>query len=145
MRTMCLDWNQKLGKGIMKAMKERFDSQLSKRDQSWLRHAVKLAKMSTAGVHHHGAVITMGGRIVAVGINTMRNDPTNNGRGIPADGFAEHAEMAALRALGGNAQGAKVYVARWRWRSGTVGMSRPCNNCYKSLMEAGVKEVIFTT
>lgn len=86
----------------------------------------------------------MGGRIVSVGINSERNSAHEANYEIDPGAFAVHAEVAALRALGGKAKGAKVYVARWMYKTNRTGLSRPCDNCYQTLIEAGVKEVIYT-
>ena len=93
--------------------------------------------------NRHGAIITMGGRIMAVGVNSERNNPRIGYEIDPVD-LSTHAEIAALRALNGQAKGAKVYIARWRHRSNEIGLSRPCENCYNALVDAGVKEIIYT-
>ena len=77
---------------------------------------------------------------MSVGINTMRNPPSDN---IPYQHIAIHAEEAAIKALGGQAQGAKIYVARVR-RDNKDGLSRPCNRCHQLIVSAGIKEVIYT-
>lgn len=131
----------------MNAVKERFDNKLSNRDRGLLKQATQIAKMSTC-THRHGAVITKGGRLLSVGVNRERNNPRFEGE-FPLEKLSEHAEMAALRLLGGEAKGAKIYVSRWMWRQGEdedrTGLSRPCNNCYEALVEAGIKEIVYTT
>lgn len=129
----------------MNAVKERFDSKLSNRDKGWLRQATQLAKTSTYS-YRHGAVITKGGRLLSSGVNSERNDPRMFAE-FSKENLSEHAEMAALRQLGGEARGAKIYVSRWMWKQGEdkTGLSRPCNNCYQALVKAGIKEIIYTT
>lgn len=95
----------------------------------------------------HGAIVTIGGKVVAVGVNRLRNDPSKfpaNHLNKNSEDISVHAEIAALKALGGEAKGAKIYIARWHPKTGKTSLSRPCDNCYKALMEAGVKEIIYT-
>lgn len=94
----------------------------------------------------HGAVITKGGRVMAVGINKFRNDPAV----VPADQnehgratiFSVCAERDALSRVV-DARGAVVYVARVS--SQGPALSRPCSICRKALKEAGVKAVVYTS
>jgi deoxycytidylate deaminase len=55
--------------------------------------------------------------------------------------------MAAIveaRAKGLDLTGSSVYVFR-RGLAGDVRMARPCGICMKGLIDAGVKEIIYTT
>ena len=53
--------------------------------------------------------------------------------------------MAALRKAALNsARGTTIYVARVDQR-GETRLARPCSKCMKSLYEAGVREVVYTT
>lgn len=54
-----------------------------------------------------------------------------------------HAEIAALKKVKGNLDGAIAYIARVN-NSGVPRMSRPCQRCMVALKEAGVKRVIYT-
>lgn len=123
-------------------MKEK-RTNLSNRDRKWLHTATKLAKMSQCS-QRHGAVVTIGGRIVSVGINSDRYDARESQYEIDPNALAIHAEIAALKALGNEARGAKVYISRWMHKSYKTGLSRPCDNCYEALVEAGVKTIIYT-
>lgn len=78
--------------------------------------------------------------MLSVGINTLRNLP---GDTIPPEDIAIHAEEAALRALRGQAKGAKIYVARIM-KNGKPGLSRPCDRCYRAIKAAGIKDIIYT-
>lgn len=128
---------------IRKMLMKEKRTNLSNRDRKWLNKATKLAKMSQCS-QRHGTVVTIGGRIVSVGINTDRYNPRETQYEIDPNVLAIHAEIAALRALGNEARGAKVYVSRWMHKSYKTGLSRPCDNCYEALVEAGVKEIIYT-
>lgn len=82
---------------------------------------------------------------MAVGINKDRNDPgfvasdNKTGKGTI---FSVHAEMMALAKVK-DPRGAILYVAR-RSRTGLRAFSRPCDNCTKALIKAGVKSVVYT-
>lgn len=110
----------------------------SKADTSMLNRALNLASVSTCRMKH-GAVLVLAGRVVAVGVNRNRNQPYNV---YPEGSFSTHAEMAALRAVDYQAKGMKMYIARLA-KAGPS-LSRPCADCYKALLLAGVKEIIYT-
>lgn len=120
--------------------KERTSS-LSKRDERFLERALELAKLSTCR-QKHGAIIVKGGRVLSVGINANRNDPTHS---YPSHSLSTHAEAAALKAIRGDeCRGSKIYVARLL-RNDSSGLSRPCDLCYLKIRRAGIKEIIYTT
>lgn len=119
--------------------KEEITPELTKTEQSYLRRALRLAETGTCN-QRHGAIIVKGGRVLSVGINTQRNTPADS---IPYEDVAVHAEEAALRAIGGQARGAKIYVAR-KMKDGSSGLSRPCDRCYRAIKDAGIKEIIYT-
>jgi deoxycytidylate deaminase len=117
----------------------------SRRDQKFLDLAFKIASLSTC-TQKHGAVIVKGGRVMAVGINKDRNDPgfvaSDTAEGAKGTIFSVHAEMMALAKVK-DPRGAILYVAR-RSRTGLRAFSRPCDNCTKALIKAGVKSVVYT-
>lgn len=125
-------------------MQELLSKSLSNRDQSFLDLAFKISALSTC-TQKHGAVIVKGGRVMAVGVNKDRNDPgfvvSDNimGKGTV---FSVHAEVAALREVK-DPRGSILYVAR-RSRTGLRAFSRPCDNCTRALIKAGVKSVVYT-
>lgn len=85
------------------------------------RLAKKLALKSTHKQHHHAAILTRGGAIIATGYNHE----------------TRHAEMVALGQLfPDNAKGCTLYSFRWR-KNGTWGNAKPCSECAKYLV--GVK------
>lgn len=114
---------------------------LSVKDRKRLEQAKKIAATSTC-TYKHGCVAVSGGRVIAVGVNNYRNSPEVFDH-IPHVARSTHAEMAALRALNGVAQGSTFYVARVN-RRGEERMSKPCNNCQIALKAAGVKRVVYT-
>lgn len=107
-----------------------------------MKKAVKLAKLSTCK-QRHGAILISGGRTLAVGVNTYRNDPSMFG--IIGCHYSTHAEVAALKALpkGLNLKNATMYVARIS-KGGNAAMSAPCSACQVALKEAGIKKVVYT-
>lgn len=117
----------------------------SRTNRKYLDLALKLAAASDCE-QKHGTVIVKGGRVLAVGINKDRNDPTvvvsDTGPDARGTIFSVHAEIDALKRVK-DARGAVVYVAR-QSKTGTEAFSRPCDGCVKALMDAGVKAVAYT-
>ena len=120
------------------------NSQLSNKDKSYLHLAMKVAESSCYEMRH-GAVIVKGGSVLSVGYNKQKNNPEifgDAGGEEARQNSTVHAEIDALSRVS-DAKGAIVYVARINKR-GAPALSRPCNNCYESLRDAGVKRVVFT-
>ena len=114
---------------------------LSRKDRARLENAKKIASTSDCR-HRHGAVTIRGGRVVAVGVNSYRNDMSQFNI-VPDLGRSIHAEEACLRVVKGEASGAVLYVARVN-RKGEEMMSKPCSSCMEKLKQAGVKRVVYT-
>lgn len=115
----------------------------SRRDRSFLDLALRVAESSDCK-QKHGAVVVKGGRVMAIGLNKMRNDPAvveSDRPGHKGTIFAVHAEIDALSRVS-DPRGAVVYVAR-AGKSGEA-LSRPCDNCAIALIKAGVKSVCYT-
>lgn len=90
----------------------------------------------------HGAVIVKGNSVLSVGINKFRNDPTIIESNKILQHCSVHAEVDAL-SRAGNPKGATMYIARIN-KQGVERMSRPCNNCYRSILDSGISKIIFT-
>lgn len=116
-------------------------SNLSNKDRAWLKMAKKLAVTGECK-KRHGAVAVRGGRVISVGINRYRQDQDYSF--IPQEARSFHAEEACLRALGGDAQGATLYVARVSRKFKTEMMSKPCDECMNLIVAAGVKRIVYT-
>ena len=116
---------------------------LSKSEERWLEIATNLAKSSNAGRYRHGAVIVKGGRVISTGINKVRNHPDVFGSvdKIKTQSHV-HAEMDAIKKVE-DLRGAKIYIARVN-KSGHTGFSRPCENCYNSIIDSGITKIIYT-
>lgn len=83
------------------------------------------------------------GNVLAIGINTLRNDPAFVHRNETKSGVhSYHAEIVAMRRVRGSLEGATIYVAREM--HGKPSLSRPCNRCYRAIVAAGIKEIIYT-
>lgn len=58
-----------------------------------------------------------------------------------------HAEVKAIRQaqalIGEDLSGTVLYVAR-SYKSGEPAMSKPCVDCEKAIIEAGIKKVVYT-
>lgn len=113
---------------------------LSSKERSRLEQAKRIASTSSCN-DMHGAVAVRGGRVVGVGVNSYQNDfrlfdilPFNK---------SVHAEQAVLRAIGDNARGATMYVARVS-KQGEEKMSKPCAMCQTEMREAGIRRVVYT-
>lgn len=118
---------------------------LSNRDRKMLDRAIEIAKTSTVR-HKHGAVVYKGGRVLSVGVNTIRN--VHHTMEINPKDYTTHAEIAAVRALGSpyinSPVGTTIYVARVN-RNGHSMLSAPCPDCVAKLWGWGVKRVVFTS
>lgn len=113
----------------------------SHKDKARLALAMKVAAMSKC-VTKHGAALYRGGSVLALGINTERNDHDFVEKSKILDICSTHAEMSALSRVK-DAKGATIYVARVN-RAGEARMSRPCAKCYRALEAAGVRRVVYT-
>lgn len=103
---------------------------------------MKVAELSTCR-QRHGAVVVKGGRVLALGLNSMRNDPKSaEPCETKLEYLSEHAELAALRRVK-NPEGITLYVSRIS-RDGKPALSRPCQNCAEALRLAKVKAVCYT-
>lgn len=114
---------------------------LSVKDKARLNQAKNIAATSDC-THQHGCVAVKGGRTVGVGVNAYRNARSLFDI-IPDEARSIHAEEACLRAVGSNARGATLYIARVN-RFGEEMMSRPCARCMKQIKESGVKRIVYT-
>lgn len=109
------------------------------RDMVMLNRAIGAAAVSEIR-HQHGAVVYKSGRVLAAGINRMRNEhPTMEMD--PLD-YMVHAEVTALHRLTQkNIKGSTVYVARVN-RKGDSMFSKPCRECLDYMFQRGVKRIV---
>jgi deoxycytidylate deaminase len=114
---------------------------LSKSQRKYLNLAMRMAESSDVN-SQHGAVVVSGGRVLALGVNRWRNRDMLATGGEYNPNITTHAEVDALSRVD-DPRGATVYVARIG-KHGEEKFSRPCDNCAKALIEAGVKAVVYT-
>lgn len=77
-------------------------------------------------------------------INASCNLKKTHPRYTRGDCNAIHAEVRAIINCDvKDLKGATLYVYRER-KDGTIGLSRPCNRCYKFIKNKGIKKVYFT-
>lgn len=123
-------------------MAKELTRKLSNKDAGFLKLAENIA--SSSSLHYkHGAVIVKGGSVISTGINKFKNHPSVI---MDVQKIHEvchtHAEIDALRKAG-NVKGATIYVARIN-KQGKTRMSRPCNNCYSAIIQAGINKIVYT-
>lgn len=116
---------------------------LSRKQRSFLDFAVRMAESSDVTTRH-GAVLVRGGSVLSVGVNKWKNfyPPVGISTSKYNPNISIHAEVDALSRCS-DARGATIYIARVN-KQGDERMSRPCVDCEKILIEAGVKKVIYT-
>lgn len=114
---------------------------LSKKDESYLSVATYLASTSSCRMKH-GAIIVRNGKVLATGVNKEKNHPTVVSTEHIKDHCSVHAEVDAIKKTK-NAKNATIYIARVNKR-GQARMSKPCDNCYKEIMNSGIKKIIYT-
>lgn len=114
---------------------------LSNNQSRWLESAIDAAKLSTC-TQRHGAVLVKNGNVLAVGVNSLKNNPHNFTKWNP--NISVHAEDAVTRVhRDGEADGGVVFVARLNANDEPC-MSRPCPKCQALMREIGVKKCIWT-
>lgn len=114
---------------------------ISKRDIKYLSLATKVAEAS-AMRHKHGAVVVRGNSVLAVGVNKFRNHPDIIEEHKILRCCSIHAEVDALSRTS-VPKHATIYVARVN-KAGKQMFSRPCNNCYNAIVDAGIDKIIYT-
>jgi deoxycytidylate deaminase len=108
------------------------------RQNRFLLLARKESKRSDHHSHKLGCVIVRGSRILGIGHNMMKTHAKSN------HSFKSvHAEFMAILNSGRNIRGATAYIFREQ-KNGIPAMSRPCKDCWKLLMEYGIKNVVYS-
>lgn len=111
---------------------------LSASDLRWLAVATAQASLAPHDKWRVGAVIVGGGRVLGMGFNRYRNDPSQ----VTLEGVSYHAEQVAIRRAG-DVRGATIYVARIT-KSGYISMAKPCASCQELLLENGIHRAVWT-
>lgn len=113
------------------------------RHERFLSRAAAVAQTSTHPRWNLGAVIVRGSAIISTAVNVSRNSP-HLLEGGPGTSF--HAEECVLRRLtyqADRAEGCMLYVARVN-RQGMRRLARPCQRCYQTITQAGIRSVVYT-
>lgn len=113
------------------------------RDERFLNLALKIAGQSQ---HKFpiGAVITIGNRILSIGINKYKTHPkqlNNYSNSVDKHGTSIHAELAAILSYP-KLKGSTIYVARLLY-GGSFGLSKPCRSCQNLIEIAGIKKIVY--
>ena len=114
---------------------------MNSQERRLLARAMDVSKNSTC-MQKHGVVIAAGNRVLAVAVNTDRNNPAICSD--PKSEAAYHAEINALKQLRGfDLRVATLYSARTN-RRGVARLAKPCARCQAAIEEAGIKKTIWT-
>jgi len=113
----------------------------SAREKAFMIAAVTIAHNSTQPCRH-GAIIARRKELISTGWNKDKTHPA----AVHYFSKCIHAELAAL--ISANKEdliGNDIYVARVMRSPGEpLGMSRPCPQCMKMLINAGIKKAYYT-
>lgn len=116
---------------------------LSNRDKRFLKLATSIAEKNSDCRFRHAAVIVKSGSVLSIGYNKFKNHPDIIEEHKIKQYCSVHAEADAIKKLKSPAKGATIYVARIGL-SGKERLSRPCNHCYKKIIEAGITKIVYT-
>ena len=124
--------------------------ELSARDRRFLKRTIDLAKKREVDFQNHSAVLVRGSKIIAIGYNSYKNEPsvlsTEHVRMVKGRntvmGVGPHAEVDALSNVK-DASGMTLYVSRVL-RNGSVGNSAPCEGCQTTARALGVRRIVWT-
>ncbi len=89
-----------------------------------------------------GASLWVGSRLLSVGYNRYHSHPDSNNEGFCRSLHAEHVALLRRQHYDRISGRMTIYVAR-KLADGSVGTSRPCDNCIRLLQVAGVNKVWF--
>lgn len=114
---------------------------MSLKHKKFLDAATTLSATSTCS-RRHAAILVRGSKVVAVGVNTERNDARFLETKKNASVHAEVACLSRARKVG-NLTGAVLYIARTT-RDGQPKNSKPCGECVAAIKAAGVRKIFYT-
>ena len=112
------------------------NSHLSSNDFSRIARSIKAARQSRLKVRV-GCLVVVSGKKSAAACNRERNHPR-----LGHLDASVHAEIAALKKLGGTAKGGTIYVARLGAR-GRLLPSFPCRRCLPAVEASGVRRIVW--
>jgi deoxycytidylate deaminase len=121
------------------------DYELSNREHSYIRLAIKQACRSTYGIFCHGAVLINNGQVLSVGYNTNKSSPFLLKNYPKSLSNTLHAEMDCLQGFtSGDIRGASLYVVRINPKTLELRNSKPCVSCQALLSNYPLKKVIYS-
>jgi deoxycytidylate deaminase len=102
------------------------------------RAAIKAARLSQFYAHRVGAALFDGSQLISVGFNQHKSHPKNLC-------FTRHAEFNSILRKNSHRRYRNLilYVARLT-RTDKISLSRPCSECQKAILSAGIKAVYYT-
>lgn len=123
---------------------------LSARQKRFLKRAESFAKKREVSFQNHCAILVRGSKIVAVGYNSYKNEPSSlseeHVRMVPGRnsvmGVGPHAEVDAMNQLS-DVAGMTLYVVRVN-RNGELANSAPCEGCTASARSRGIRRIIWS-
>jgi len=121
---------------------ERQTKTCNDKQETFLKKAAASAIRSNVKSHRHGCVIVKDGEIISEGFNHHTNHFEHT--------FTIHAEVDALtkvKRLKNILSDCELYVVRigTDLMGNPLKYSRPCVNCTKAILKAGIKKVYFST
>lgn len=111
-----------------------------RRHDNLISRAVVIARTSEYR-WQHGSVVAKGRKVLGTAPNKFRNHPL-----VDEQNVSDHAEHAVLRELlkvRADLRGCTIYIARIN-KAGVTTMSRPCEDCMVLIIQAGIKEFVYT-
>jgi dCMP deaminase len=102
----------------------------------------KVAKKIREKSNHRkkmSAVIIKHGKIISTGFNIQKTHPQY------ADGkssYSIHAEVSTILKSCTDLSGSTIYI--YREINGVPALAKPCNNCLKMVIEAGIKKIVYS-
>ena len=106
--------------------------------KKFLSIAKKESRLSNHHSHKLGCAIVRNGKVLGVGHNMMKTHPKSPHR------FKNiHAEFMAVLNSNMDIGGGTAYIFREQ-KNGTPAISRPCTDCWRFLMECGIKDVVYS-
>jgi deoxycytidylate deaminase len=89
-----------------------------------------------------GAALYSGSRLLSVGANRWHSHPASNNTGFCRSLHAENVALLRRQHFDRPSGRLTLFVAR-RLADGSIGNSKPCGNCLKLCVEAGISRVRF--
>lgn len=125
---------------------------ITKRDEKYFEAAKSVAKTSKHHKARIGCVLVNNRDIISVGVNGRKTHPLQahyNKYRIFDNGEKcknlLHAELdAIIKYKDDIPKGSKIYIFRI-WKTGKVGIGRPCPGCMLALRERGINDIYYTT